>query len=308
MNIYFTKSRYGSYGGGLDEPFRYLGRMIQDKFQSENISFWFEEFDIHLAYLSPNVKKEEYLDWYSKLPTYYRGKKMVRVSLPVRTDEKKLAGIFKWIYQAFDVLAAKKKKTDDFDPEKVKSSLIQLEEELQAADLWELNNKYKAILRQETIERWRRERADREQANEEKKRLIYDLRFYYHFENIGNFYFSPYDNRFTHKVLEKLRERKFKLPHYSHLYIMVSDSFDNALYHAVRAENWFVYGIAVLENYADYPTMQEVEKKRTVFELIKQGLRDIATLDKLDIHTLNEVLDEVEHDIFKKYKYLDEKQ
>jgi len=305
MYIHFSESRYGSYGGGLEEPFRYLGRIMWDKFQSENINFWFEELEIQLTYFSPKVKKEEYIEWYNKLPIYYRGKRMVRVILPVEEGKKTLDGIFQLIYLAFDILASKKKKTDVFDTEKSKAALIQLEEEMRTTDLWELNNKYKALLRQETIERRYQERMVREQEDKDKKRLIYDLRFYYRFENIGNLYFSPYDNRFADRVLNKLRERKFRLPDYSHLYIMVSDTFANALYHAVRAENWFVYGIAVMENYADYPTMKEVDKKRVVFDLIKQGLNDIATIDKLDMVTLNEVLNEVEQDIFKKYKYLD---
>ena len=136
----------------------------------------------------------------------------------------------------------------------------------------------------------------REQANEEKKRLIYDLRFYYHFYNIERFYFAPYDSRFCDKILEKLRQRKFRLPHYTHL-ISVSDTFENALYYAARAANWHVYGIAVLENYADYAAKKETEKKQIVFNLIKQGLYGIAKIDKLDIETLDEVLEEGEQDV-----------
>lgn len=79
----------------------------------------------------------------------------------------------------------------------------------------------------------------------------------------------------------------------------------NALFQATRPLNWFVYGIAVFENYTDYPTMREVDKKRIVFDLIKQGLHDIAEVDKLDTEILDEVLDEAKYEIFKKYKYLD---
>ncbi|GAA3977898.1 hypothetical protein GCM10022246_32720 [Pedobacter ginsengiterrae] len=102
--------------------------------------------------------------------------------------------------------------------------------------------------------------------------MVYDLRFMYYLPNVDKFYFSPYENRFRERILEKLREKKFRLPNYTHLYIMISDTFENSLYHAIRAENWFVYGIAVLENFADYPAKQEIEKQRIVFDLIKQGL------------------------------------
>jgi hypothetical protein len=299
MKIHFIKSEYGTYGGGLVEPFRYLYRVVSDRFQAESIKFSFEEIEIQLALLLPKIKKEEYIKWYNKLPTYYRGKNMVRVILPVTERQKNLTDVFQLLYKSFDILALKKKKDDIFDTEKIKTTLSQLEKELQATDLWELNRKYELLLRQEFIEKVRQDRVIREQANDEKKRLIHDLRFYYKLPDVEKYgYFSPYDNEFCYKILENLRERKFRLPNYTHLYILVSDTFENALYRAVRGYNWHVYGIAVLENYADYAKKKEVEKQRIVFELIKQGLSDIAKIDKLDSKTLNEVLDEVEQSIF----------
>ena len=58
--------------------------------------------------------------------------------------------------------------------------------------------------------------------------------------------------------------------------------------------NWEGFGIVVYENYKDYSTKNKTEKQRIVFDLIKQGLNDMAEIDKLDKKTLNEVLDEVE--------------
>ncbi|MDR2905896.1 MAG: hypothetical protein LBU73_08080 [Helicobacteraceae bacterium] len=298
MWIHFNKSSYGSYGGGLNEPFRYFGRILSDKFQTENIEFPYGEIEICLTFLSPK-DDQKHIDWFNKLPYYYRGKTMVRVVLPMVEEEKNLTDVFQLIYKAFDIIISKKKKSDIYDAEKLKSTLILLEKELQTTDLRELNSKYENLLRQEAIERHIRERIIREQTNDEKKRLIYDLRFYYSLPNTEKLYFSPYDNRFCGRILEKLREKKFRLPNYTHLYIIVSDAFENALYEAVRAENWFVYGIAVLENYADYPAKEEIEKQRIVFDLIKQGLYDIAKIDKLDIKILNEALDEVEQKLFK---------
>jgi hypothetical protein len=56
MRIYFNKSSYGSYGGGLNEPFCHFGRIISDKFQAENIEFPYKEIEICLAFLSPKAK------------------------------------------------------------------------------------------------------------------------------------------------------------------------------------------------------------------------------------------------------------
>ena len=245
--IDFIKCEYGGiYGGGLNEPFRYMGRVISDRFQSENIKFPYKEIEIQLTFLKPNEKNEKHLNFYAKLPNYYRGKNMIRVSVPFSMEqEQNLSDLFQLIYKVFDIIVSKKKNDDVFNPEKIKTSLLKLEEELQMVDLWELNQTYKNLLRQEALEKRKQERKIREQADNKGKRLIYDLRLYYRFENVEKLYFAPYDNRFCDKILEKLRQRKFKLPNYSHLYIMVSDTFENALYHAVRAENWFVYGLAV---------------------------------------------------------------
>ena len=49
----------------------------------------------------------------------------------------------------------------------------------------------------------------------------------------------------------------------------------------------------------DYETKTEIEKQKIIFSLIKEGLYDIARIDKLDVKVLNEVLDEVEKKIFK---------
>ena len=303
MEIDFVKCEYGGiYGGALIEPFRYMGRIISDKFISEKIEFSFQKIEIQLTFLLPEEKDEQRINWYNKLPIYYRRKNMVQVILPAAKKEENLTDVFYLINWVFDILASKKKKDDVFDTVKVKTTLSQLENELQATDLWELNHKYKLLLRQECIEKVRQDRIVREQANNEKKQLIYDLRFYYQLpDDVEKYrYFSPYENEFCYKILEKLRERKFRLPNYTHLYILVSDTFENALYRAVRTEKWHVYGIAVFENYAEYATKNEIEKQRIVFDLIKQGLNDIAKSDKLDSKTLNEVLDEAEQSIFEK--------
>lgn len=302
MWIHFSKSSSNSYGGGLNEPFRYFGRLLSDKFQTENIVFPLGEIEICLT--SPPSKKdnEKRKEWFEKLPHYYRGKTMIRVTLPMAEQEKNLTDVLEVINQAFEIIITKKKKDDRYDPQRLKAVLSELEKELQETDLRELNNKYENLLKQEAIDKRLQERIIREQSNEEKNKLIYDLRFMYYLPNVDKLYFSPYENRFCERILEKLREKKFRLPNYTHLYVMVSDTFENSLYHAVRAENWFVYGIAVLENFADYPVKQEIEKQRIVFDLIKQGLNDIAKIDKLDTKTLNEALDDVEQKIFNRKK------
>lgn len=297
MWIHFSKSGDSWGGGTLNEPFIYFGRIIADRFKAEDIQFPYGEIDICLT-LPPIDENKQRKVWFNKLPHYYRGKTMIRISLPIIEQEQNLQDVFKFIHKAFDIIISKKKKGDSYDTNKLQNALCELERELQETDLWELHNKNKKLINQETIEKHKQERNTRKQSNLENKRLIRDLRLMYSFPDVELKYFSPYENIFCDNVLQKLRDRKFKLPNYDHLYIQVSDTFDNALLRSIRAEKWFVYGIAVLENYNEYPKKQEVEKKRIVFDLLKQGLMDIAIIDKLDVEILNEVLDEEEKKYF----------
>ncbi len=294
MWIHFSKIEYGSGGGGFANPFYHLGRIIADKFQDNSIDFPYSEIEICLAFFTEKQKdNQKCIDWYNKLPIYYRGKCMIRVTLPVNREEDTLSSIFQNIYKAFDIIVSKQKKTDNIDPQKVKHALTELEDELQGSDMWEVHRKYEMLFRKETIEKNIKDRVLREQENQEKKRLIYDIRFCYYLEGIGKLYFSPYEERFCNKILEELRKRKFRLPRYSHLYIMVSDTLENALLRATRPLDWFVYGVAVYEDYKSFEMKSETEKKVIVFDLIRQGLNDIARIDKLDIEVLNEVLDKL---------------
>lgn len=63
---------------------------------------------------------------------------------------------------------------------------------------------------------------------------------------------------------------------------------------AVRYEQWYIYGIATLDNYTEYLNLTDRQKAKIVFNIIKMGLNDVAKIDKLDTHTLNKVLDKVE--------------
>jgi hypothetical protein len=174
---------------------------------------------------------------------------------------------------------------------------LQTIDELSALDA----EKLKA--RQNCIDNALKDRMARENANIEPNRLIYDLRFYYHIDGIDRFYFAPFDLQLCGALLERLRAAKFKLPNYTHIYISVSDSYENALYHALRLENWFAYSLAVLKNPAEYAIKKEHEKRQIVFDLIKEGLLDTAKIDNLDLATLTKVLDETKASQVKRKRF-----
>jgi len=222
---------------------------------------------------------------------------MIRVILPVEKQEENLADVFQIIYTAFDILTSKKKKDDNYNPDKLKSTLCHLEQELKTVDLWELNSRYENLFRQEAIEKNRQDRIAREQTDTEKKKLIYDLRLYNRIPNTDEKFFFPYNRQICELIYEELRKKKFRLASYTHMLINVSDTFENALYHSTKLYDWQGFGIAVYTNYAEFPAKNKAEKQRIVFDLVKQGLNDMAEVDKLDKKTLNEVLDEVEKKI-----------
>ncbi|WP_230658917.1 hypothetical protein [Psychrobacter sp. I-STPA10] len=300
--------------------------MILDKFSDNNIHFTYDEIEINLIKTLHNYQvnttnnnnksnkniNEKYLQFYQKLPIYYRGKNMIRVSLCLTDEEFTLDSLFQDISNAFNFIISKKNTKDTYDPTSILSSIDELKQQLANSNLLKTHQYYQQKIKQQAIDKRIQEREIRKQLSSKdnldnkiliknlsnkpykKPKLIYDLRFYYRFYDIGKLYFTPYDHRLCDKILEKLRQRKFCLPSYTHIYIMVSDNIDNALYHAVRGADWFVYGIAIFKEYADYPQKSEQEKKKIVFNLIKQGLIDVAEIDNLDKDILYEVLDEVE--------------
>ncbi|ABQ03697.1 hypothetical protein [Flavobacterium johnsoniae] len=297
MDIDFLKNDFIVYGGGLIEPFQYFGRIISDKLKQEKIDFPVKEFEINLVNISSltKVEQEEYC---SKLPYYYRGKNMISLVLLVLEAEKTVENVFQFFYNAFDILFAKKKKNDNYDVEKVRQILTVLELELKNVDLLKLNKQYDIIFREENLAKRIFEREERRNRIVENKRLIKDVRFYPCFKSVHEAYFKFYDKEFCCKILIKLRERKFKLPDYTHLYIKVSDSFENALLETITSESWYICGVAVLDDFVNYSNKTQLQQKRIIFNLISEGLNDIAAIDKLDIHVLNVVLKEVENETF----------
>ncbi len=105
MTISFPQQTYNSYGGTFKPPFRNLGRMLLDKFVEKNIVFPYEEIEVVC------VHSAEDKEWFEKLPIYYRGKNMVRVTIPVKNTILSVDTIFEILSWAFDIIRRKKKNT-----------------------------------------------------------------------------------------------------------------------------------------------------------------------------------------------------
>ncbi len=300
MEISIVKSTYNSYGGTFSAPFTYLYQIIADKFAEHQITFPYKEIEIGLAYPSNSRRKnKDYNEWFEKLPNYYRGKNKVKATIPIENSDENLNTIFDLLNSAFELVLKKKKKTDDYNSQKVVDVLSELKKEMSEVDLWELHTKQRNLITEKRIAKILKNRQERENSNTENKRLIQDIRLYTTFNSNGKNPFLPYSGQFCDKILEKLRKVKFRLPDYTHLYINVSDTFENALYDTLRLYSWYAYGIAIYEDFENYEKLKEEDKKRVIFDLIKEGLYDTAKIDKLDINVLTKVINKTETEIFK---------
>ncbi|WP_426666995.1 hypothetical protein ACPPVU_13290 [Mucilaginibacter sp. McL0603] len=133
----------------------------------------------------------------------------------------------------------------------------------------------------------------REQRRKEQKpqeRAIKDLRVYY--TGLPEKALYPFDYRYVEIFLNILRKKGLVCPSYHHLYILVAKTIDECLMHSIPYENWYVYGLSVI-NYDEYLNQSELQKEQTVFNIIVSGLKDIAEIDKLDMSTIEAVTKEI---------------
>jgi hypothetical protein len=307
MKINYRTQTHNSSGGNFKPPFERIDEYISNYLACQKITSSIEKIKITFAY-STRDKKDNYFTWYNTVLPYVRfseKRTVVSVGIPFgevrkwKDFESDMVFLSEKFIEAFDVIASKLKKGDVLDCEQIKGHIRTLTKTATEEALLKTTEACRKDVRKHAIDVSLQGRSERQSANLERSKLIRDIRLYYHFDtlgkNIGRKYFAPYDIELCEVVLEKLRVAKFKCPVYNHLYISVAESLENALYHAIQVEDWFVHGVAVLENPTVYQNIiDEKKKQKMVFGLIKEGLLDIAKIDKLDMDTLNGVLADVE--------------
>ncbi|GAB2816982.1 hypothetical protein [Ferruginibacter profundus] len=100
-----------------------------------------------------------------------------------------------------------------------------------------------------------------------------------------------YLNRYAEIVLQHLITKGLMCPVYDHLYITIANTREEALQNIVLAEDWHTSGIAVLPA-AIFLNADEETQQALVLTAIKDGLMDIAILDKLDTNTIASAIEE----------------
>lgn len=291
MRIFFSESGHGTYTCGLSAPFTYIGYVLSNMLD-EAVKLPFSEIEIECCHFLNELKDDEkYMKWFSQLPYYRRDKNGVHIYLPKKEGKIILETVLNNIEYSFSIILSK--KNDIYDSNKVQNVLTNLRSYLENNDIWVIHRQYEDLVNKKKLKERVQEREIRSKTEMKANRLIQDIRLYYRFDGIENLFFSPFDTFLCKEILSELRKNKFRLPKYSHLYIMVSNTFDNALLEALRCEQWYIWGIATLRNYVEYPDLDDKQKQKIVFDLICMGLNDIAGIDKLDSNILNNVLDNI---------------
>jgi hypothetical protein len=93
--------------------------------------------------------------------------------------------------------------------------------------------------------------------------------------------YSPfYLFTFTQVILRVLQKHQFKCPGYSHLYISIGETEEEAIAKASDLEDWYRFGVAVMTK-EELLNASDDELEALMLEKITDGLKDIAALDSL---------------------------
>jgi hypothetical protein len=131
-------------------------------------------------------------------------------------------------------------------------------------------------------------RQTRRNLNIPATKLIRDIRLLFNYGIPRSLF---YLNRYADIVLNLLISKGFLCPNYHHLYLSIANTKEEALANIVIAYEWHTYGIAVLKEETLLKANQ-AEQQLLVLNALKDGLLDIATLDKLDTSKIEEAIEE----------------
>ena len=299
MKIKNTYSKRYCFINNLSVPYQFLDVYINEKLSQLHISSSIEYLEINFVYpLSKKTEDQDYTDYYNKLPkvSFLKNRTQVKINIPFNNTENNASQPTLPIYLSkiigvFEILKKKEKPTDSFNTLDIITCLKDIEKNLTIVKLIEFNTQQDEFLKKQTIAANIKDRLDRSNSKILPNRLIFDLRVYFYPDNLEEFSLKFFKYEICSHLLKKLRKKKFKLPVYSQIFIIISDKWENALSYYER-ENWKAYGLSILDENINYNNLDDLEKFKISFDLIKNGLLDIAKNDNLDMNILNEVFEE----------------
>lgn len=325
MKIYLSLNTAGSIGKALNGNLQYLDRFIQTELDNSEFKSSFDELWLTLAYppmyvlsgiagmevafkknyatfphsrfnrrykkIDINLKAPEFSEHFDKEEYKKHSHKFEIEPKFKNISEADLGQILIDKYlEAGEIINSKLKKEDLFDYENFKNILSDIKQRINPDFLQKLNTAQKTEAEDDTISRAKKLRRERQQTDKPKNKLIKDLRVYYNGLPKNAFY--PYDSIYEKIFLNLLVEEGLMCPTYHHLYIQVAKTIDEALKNSFSIEDWYVNGLAVI-NFDKYQTLSNSEKENEVFQIILTGLKDIATIDKLNTDIIDKVANKI---------------
>lgn len=324
MKIGITPNTAGKYGGLLNGNLRYLSDHIQTELVRRNFKSKFDQLNVTFCYppmfVLPGVKGIEvgFMEYYESLPTSRVSRRNNKIDIVLQApefsehfdkkDSKKYDSLFKVKKQHQNLsevdlarividklinatnIVKSKLKEDEFDFEAFEDTLHSVKTDISNDFLTSLNSEQEANAYDKAVESALRNRKERMRIHKEKDKTIRDIRIYHH--GFPNKALYPYSLQYSEIFLNLLRRKGFSCPTYHHIYIQVASSLNDALVNAISLEDWYEYGVAEMD-FEEYKTLSEKEKETVVFDVISNGLRDIAEVDGLDKKLLEETISQI---------------
>jgi len=320
MKIFLLQNTAGRYGG-LERNLYHLHRLMESRLSAASFKSSFDELWLTLAYppmyVLPGVAgiEKTFKIYYDKFPVSRLDRRYKTINITLKApefseyfDQEKqqkykhrfdIENQYKNISEveigkilidkfliAGEMIAVKVKKEDVFDHQVFKDVLNRIREEISMDFLASVNVQQQEQVQVDLVKKALELREKRKHQDPPKDKSIKDLRVYYN--GLPKAALYPYDYQYAEIFLNMLAREELRYPKYHHLYIQVAKTMDEALKASFAIEDWYVNGLAVID-FDHYQQLSEKEKEHCVFDLIAEGLKDIAILDQLDFSKMEEV-------------------
>lgn len=325
MRIYLTPNTVGRYGGSLKGNLKFLLRFIQTELDRSTFKTSFDELWLTIVYppiyILPEIIEMEnnFRKYYETLPCTRLDRRFKKIDVTLQAPqfsehldmENQSESHFKFeiedsyknisepelgiilidkFLEAGKIINSKLKKEDFFDFQIFKLILNGAKLKINTEFLKLLNLIQEEEVNNEIIKAAVELREKRKFENKPKDKIIKDLRVYYSGLPIKALY--PYDYQYSAIFLNLLAIERLECPTYHHLYIRVAKTMNEALKQSFSFEDWYVNGLSVID-FDKYQQLSESDKDKAVFNTIVEGLKDIATIDKLDFSKIEKVINQI---------------
>jgi hypothetical protein len=326
MKIYLSTSTVGRSGGGFKNNLNFFEGVIKDRFDNSGFKSSFEELWLTLAYppmyILPGIlgMEKRFKEFYDELPYSRFSRKYNKMEITLKAPEfsehfdKEDQGKYKnkftiesqyknlseidltrafidKLISAGEIIEKKLKKDDIFNISIYYTVLNQLKDEITEKFILQNSKEQSQKVRDAVLLSAINHRKQRASEQKVFDKHIKDIRVYYSNLPIKALY--PFDYQYREIFLNLLHKNGLLCPTYDHLYIRVGEDRNDCLRYSIPVEKWLIYGVSVID-FEKYKTQSEIEKEKTVFKAIVDGLYDIFTIDNFDKAILKKTIKQIE--------------